>query len=77
MHRKVKKPNRLAATQILLSASLRRCSTLNALVAQSKERRTSNAGDPGGRPGEGATLGGSVTKYDTTGLHPVEYGEIP
>ena len=26
MHRKVKKPNRLAATQILLSASLRRCS---------------------------------------------------
>ena len=30
---------------------------LNALVAQSQERRTSNAGDPGGRPGGGATFG--------------------
>jgi hypothetical protein len=29
----------------------------NALVAQLQERRTSNAGDPGGRPGGGAILG--------------------
>ena len=30
---------------------------LHALVAQSQERRTSNAEDPGGRPGGGATFG--------------------
>jgi hypothetical protein len=31
---------------------------LHALVAQLQESRTSNAEDPGGRPGGGATFGG-------------------
>jgi hypothetical protein len=25
----------------------------------------------------GVPFGGSVTEYDTTGLHPVEFGEVP
>jgi hypothetical protein len=25
----------------------------------------------------GVPSGGSVTEYDTTGLHPVEFGEVP
>ena len=56
MHRKVKKPKPSGCnpdpTQCESEAML------HALVAQSRERRTSNAEDPGGRPGGGATFGG-------------------
>jgi hypothetical protein len=58
---KLKKPKRPAATRSLVGASPAQESTFKRPRSSiDKERRTSNAGDPGGRPGGGATFWGRM-----------------